>query len=309
MERWRVIDCSSMEGSLRAHRGTLEVIRAGSDPVSVPVADVAVVLVGISVSFSAAVIHRLLSNDIAVIFCDWKGVPEGAAHGNVTHGRVGARHQSQARLSAPRRKNAWGRIVAAKISGQAQVLRDFGIQEFADLKAMAHDVRSGDPANFEAAAARIYWNALWGHEGFTRQPGKGNTSIENRTTDRNFRNDHLDYAYTILRGHGIRAVMAAGLSPAMGIFHRGRGNYFALVDDLIEPFRPSIDWAVGQLSSEDRIDDPAVRKTLVEASSQRFSADGSRIPTVFTELAQQYGRYIEGEINRLPVPTWQGPRT
>lgn len=299
MERWRVIDCSSMEGSLRSARGAIEVHRDDCPPVSIPVADVAVILVGISVRFSAAVIHRLLENDVAVIFCDWKGVPEGAAHGNVAHGRVGARHQAQARLSYPRRKNAWGRIVASKIAGQAQVLSDLGLVEASDLRAMAREVRSGDPGNFEALAARLYWAALWGGDGFRRDPGKG----RNQT---NSRNAQLDYGYTVLRGHGIRAVMAAGLAPSLGIFHRGRSNYFALVDDLIEPFRPAIDWAVCQLPDDSNMRDSTVRRSLVEAASQRFLAEGETIPSVFTDLAQQFGRYVEGEIARLPVPVWCG---
>lgn len=299
MERWRVVDCSSMEGSFRSARGAIEVHRDGYPPVSVPVADVAVVLVGVSVNFSAAVMHRLLSNDVAVIFCDWKGVPEGAAYGNISHGRVGARHQAQARLSEPRRKNAWGRIVTAKITGQAQVLEDLGLLEATDLRAMAREVRSGDPGNFEALAARTYWAALWGSEGFRRQPGIGKGGGASR-------NSLLDYGYTVLRGHGIRAVMAAGLAPSLGIFHRGRGNYFALVDDLIEPFRPAIDWSVCQLEADADLSTPEVRKHMVEAASQRFLPDGTTVPSAFAGLARQFGRYVEGEIARLPVSAWCG---
>lgn len=299
MERWRVIDCSSMEGSLKSERGAIEVYRNDCPPVSIPVADVAVVLVGISVSFSTAVMHRLLENDIAVMFCDWKGTPFGAAHGNLAHGRVGARHQAQSRLSQPRRKNAWGRIVASKVAGQAKVLEDLGLPETLDLRSIAREVRSGDPNNFEAAAARIYWNALWGDDGFRRNPGFGKGAT-------GWQNAPLDYGYTILRGHGIRAVMSAGLSPTIGVFHRGRSNYFSLVDDLIEPFRPAIDWSVAQLKDDADMETPQVRKYLVEAASQKFLSDGSTIPNAFSNFAQQYGRYVEGDIARLPVPFWNG---
>lgn len=299
MERWRVIDCSRMEGAIKSGRGSIEIHPQDRSPASIPVADVAVVLIGISVSFSAAVIHRLLENDVAVIFCDWKGVPYGAAHGNLSHGRVGARHQAQARLTTPRRKNAWGRIVAAKISGQAQVLEDLGAIEALDLRAMARDVRSGDPVNFEAAAARIYWSAMWGEQGFRRHPGAGKGQAD-------LRNAQLDYGYTVLRGHGIRAVMAAGLAPSLGVFHRGRSNYFSLVDDLIEPFRPAIDWSVSQLSLDAGMEEMEVRQHLVTASSQKFLPDGSTVATALTDLAQQYGRYVEGDLSRLPVPAWCG---
>lgn len=154
MQRWRVLDCSKMHGRLRAQRGAIEILRDEGEPAVVPVADVSVVLVGVSVSFSTAVIHRLLREDIAVIFCDWKGVPEGAAYSNQDHCRVGARHLAQVRLSLPRKKNAWGKIVEAKVLGQANVLKEHGLAEALDLKALANDVRSGDPTNIEARAAK-----------------------------------------------------------------------------------------------------------------------------------------------------------
>lgn len=299
MEKWRIIDCSSMEGSIKSVRGGIEIHRDSQEPVKVPVADVAVVLVGINVSFSSATMHRLLSQDVAVLFCDWKGVPEGGAYSWSTHGRVGARHQAQSRLSEPRRKNAWGRLVQAKVKGQANVLKNHGLVESVELFALARDVRSGDPGNIEARAARIYWKALWGHEDFRRLPGSGKDSY-------GMRNSHLDYAYTVLRRHGIRAVLGAGLSPSMGIFHRGRANNFALVDDLIEPFRPAIDHMVSQLSPDDDISDSLVRKKLVQSASQTFTSNGFTIPTVFVELAQQFGLYVESGIDKLTVPFWQG---
>lgn len=191
-----------------ARRGAIEIVRDGLPAVSVPVADVAVVLVGVKVTFSAAVIHRLLSNDIAVLICDWKGVPEGGAFPWSTHGRVAARHRSQAYLSVPRQKNAWGRIVKSKVLGQAKVLEDHGRIENRELYSLARDVKSGDPNNIEGRAARIYWQALWRDEGFVRHASTGSS----------WRNACLDYAYTVLRGYGIRAVLGAGLYHLLSVF-------------------------------------------------------------------------------------------
>ena len=122
-------------------------------------------------------------------------------------------------------------------------------------------------------------------------------------------NAALNYGYTILRGHGIRAVLSAGLSPPLGLFHRGRGNYFNLVDDLIEPFRPAVDHTVAHLPADATLDDPQVKRRLVEAANQPFNDEGYRIPAVLEGFAQQLGRYIEGELERLSVPTWTGPKS
>ena len=151
------------------------------------------------------------------------------------------------------------------------------------------------PDNIEARAARFYWSRVLG-EG--RQPGAGQLIGSNAC---------LDYGYAVLRGHVIRAVLSAGLAPALGVFHRGRGNAFALADDLIEPFRPAIDEVALQLSPTASPSDSDVKRVLVAAASQKFDAVGYGISAVAQDLAQQYGRYVEGEEERLKVPSWQGP--
>ena len=113
---WRIIDCSSLEGRITADRGAICIHQDDGGEHRVPTADVAVILMGPHVSFSTAVVHRLLGADVVVLFCDWRGVPEGAAYPWHEHGRVGARQLAQSQLSEPRRKNAWGRLVRAVMS-------------------------------------------------------------------------------------------------------------------------------------------------------------------------------------------------
>ena len=50
-----------------------------------------------------------------------------------------------------------------------------------------------------------------------------------------------------------------------------------------------------------------MKQLLVAAASQRFDRDGHGIPAVAEALAQTFGRYVEGDIDRLNVPSWQGP--
>ena len=264
---------------------------------TIPVAEVAVVLVGMKVNLSAAVLHRLAEADVAVLFCDWRGIPEGGCYSWSDHGRVAARHRAQAEVSLPRKKNAWARLVRAKIEGQASVLDNLKIRGAGELLALADQVRSGDPGNVEAQAARLYWSRAVG-KGVGRQPAAGQLIGANAC---------LDYGYSVLRGHLMRAVLAAGLAPALGVFHRGRGNAFALADDLIEPFRPAIDEVALQLPPTASPSDRSVKQLLVAAAQQRFDGEGHGIPAVAEALAQSFGRYVEGDIDRLSVLSWQGP--
>jgi CRISPR-associated endonuclease cas1, NMENI subtype len=295
--QWRVIDLCGFEGELRSTRGGVEVLSDEGVPTIIPVAEVAVILVGMKVALSAAVLHRLAEADVAVLFCDWRGIPEGGCYSWSDHGRVAARHRAQAEVSLPRKKNAWARLIRAKIEGQASVLENLKIRGSGELLALADQVRSGDPGNVEAQAARLYWSRALG-KGVGRQPAAGQLIGANAC---------LDYGYSVLRGHLMRAVLAAGLAPALGVFHRGRGNAFALADDLIEPFRPAIDEVALQLPPTASPSDRPVKQLLVAAASQRFDGDGHGIPAVAEALAQAFGRYVEGDIDRLNVVSWQGP--
>ena len=295
--QWRVIDLCGFDGELRSTHGGVEVCPEEGASTTVPVAEVAVILVGMKVNLSAAVLHRLAEADVAVLFCDWRGIPEGGCYSWSDHGRVAARHRAQAGVSLPRKKNAWARLIRAKIEGQASVLENLKVRGSGELLALADQVRSGDPGNVEAQAARLYWSRALG-KGVGRQPAEGQLIGANAC---------LDYGYSVLRGHLMRAVLAAGLAPALGVFHRGRGNAFALADDLIEPFRPAIDEVALQLPPTASPSDRPVKQLLVAAASQRFDGDGHGIPAVAEALAQAFGRYVEGDIDRLNVLSWQGP--
>jgi CRISPR-associated protein Cas1 len=95
-------------------------------------------------------------------------------------------------------------------------------------------VRSGDPENVEAQAARRYWRIMFGGEFSRDRQAEGINAL-------------LNYGYTVLRAVASRAICAAGLHPTIGIFHANRANAFALADDVMEPFRPMVDLLVRDL--------------------------------------------------------------
>ena len=47
-----------------------------------------------------------------------------------------------------------------------------------------------------------------------------------------------------------RSIVAAGLLPTLGIFHKNRYNAYCLADDLMEPYRPYVDQIVHQMVNE-----------------------------------------------------------
>ncbi|MDR2895556.1 MAG: type II CRISPR-associated endonuclease Cas1 [Propionibacteriaceae bacterium] len=297
MDNWRVLDFTTFKGLLRYQRGQLIARFEDENEKAVPLADVGTVLLGLQTATAPALLHELAAFDIITLICDWRGVPAAAMTAWIDHGRVGARHRAQYDMTIPRRKNAWGQIIRAKVAGQAANLKILGHRDAEHLAAMVKLVRSGDPQNVEGTAAGYYWRRLFQSK-FSRQP----------QTDDN-RNSMLDYGYAVLRGAGVRAVMSAGLAASLGVFHRGRGNAFNLVDDLIEPFRPAIDYVVAATPPEMSLAHPTVKHRLVAASTQVFQPNGSSVATCLTDLAQAFGRYAEGHGDHLAVPAWAGPRS
>lgn len=292
---WRVLDLTNFEGDLRYQRGKVLVSSKSDDPYPVALSDLAVILIGSRVGVSGAVLSKLSEYDIALFSCDWRGVPLAALYPSWSHSRIAARHLAQANLSVPRQKQAWAQIVRAKILGQADTLREIDSSTARKLRELAGQVKSGDPDNREAVAAKIYWGALFKDLRFRRLPGGGEGG----------RNSCLDYAYTILRGYGIRAVSAAGLSGPLGVNHCQRGNAFALVDDLIEPFRPAVDFYLVSSGFPLDLSLSDTKKALVGCVSAPFFR-GLSIPSSIIDFAQHFGRYVEGEVEKLTPPVWKG---
>jgi CRISPR-associated protein Cas1 len=288
MSQWRVADLLGFSGELRSARGRLI---AGDHEISL--AELSCVLVGNKTSLGPGVIPLVARYNVALVTCDWRGVPLAATTGWSTNSRVGARHQAQASLSAPRRKNAWMRIVKAKIRGQAANLEDSDAVTSRRLRELASATRSGDPDNHEAQAARMYWSKLFDDREFSRAPGTSSGT-----------NILLDYGYGILRGQVIRATIAAGLIGALGIYHSNRSNAFALADDLIEPFRPAVDHIVRSLDPDAWLSDPGVKATLVNVLSLPLNPDAQSIRSEITNLAQRFGQYVEGETETLAAAPW-----
>jgi CRISPR-associated protein Cas1 len=187
---------------------------------------------------SLGALQALLENNASVVVCDRKHNPLGLMlpfSGN--HEQV-YRLREQIDASQPVRKRIWQQIVAAKIRAQAAVLPKTS-KSRQELVGMAKRVRSGDPDNTEARAARLYWPSLFEEEyrdGFRRIPGAEDDL-----------NSYLNYGYAVVRASIARAIVMAGFHPALGVFHKGRANAFCLADDLMEPLRPLVDTAARTL--------------------------------------------------------------
>lgn len=238
---------------------------------------------------------------IAVITCDERHHPNGCLLPFHAHHRQSDIARQQIAITQPFRKRSWQMLVRQKILNQAAVLNHFGVADAASaLAGMAERIASGDPDNIEARAAREYWSALFSD--FRRGDG------------RDGRNRMLDYGYAILRATIARALVARGLLPAFGLFHASITNPFNLADDVIEPFRPLVDYQVAHIAgrsekiSDDRPDITERRQMATILQQNIRIAHETMTALAATEaVANSLGRAIEtgkpAEII-LPVPAF-----
>lgn len=284
----QVIDATRLEGNIHATTGGLVI--SGN---RVPLEDVAVLLLGNTASLTGGALSLLARYEVVLLNCDWRGVPDSVAYGWSHNSRVATRHRAQAELSEPRRKSAWQAIVRAKILGQQRNLEAANRVASLRVAEIRKLVRSGDSSNCEAQAARVYWDALFDDETFARIPGG-----DDRT------NSLLNYGYTVLRGFVIQAIVAGGLWPTYGIWHRNRSNTFVLADDLIEPFRPAVDYCVLKMAPSLTLDDKAAKKELVAVSSRPMGTEGATVLTLIRDFVSQLAAYVENERDHLTPPSW-----
>ncbi len=207
-------------------------------PVSIPIEDIGViVLEAYQMTMSLNLISRMLENNVAIITCDYKKMPQGLMLNLEGNTLQQERFRSQIDSSKPLKKQLWQQTVKAKIRNQGALLAKYHLLPVnkngypKNFEKWANAVRSGDPDNLEGRAAAYYWKTLFSQyiPDFVRgrdQPPPNNL---------------LNYAYAILRAVTARSLVASGLLPTLGIHHHNRYNAYALADDIMEPYRPFVD--------------------------------------------------------------------
>jgi CRISPR-associated protein Cas1 len=228
------------------------------------------------------------------IACDGHNLPVAMMLPLASHFAQAERFAAQARAPVPVCKRLWRQIVRAKIAAQAALLIELRGTDFG-LRALVARVRSGDPSNVEARAARRYWPQLFADLDFRRHRENEDQNIL------------LNYGYAVLRAIIARAICTAGLHPSLGIHHHNRYNAFCLADDLMEPFRPTVDHAVAEyLAAHDEPYglEPAVKQQIIAELTGRYSMDGDQrtIFDVAARMAASLADIFLGNGEKLSLP-------
>ena len=185
------------------------------------------------ITLSAGLLVELAQQNVALVLCNEKRMPEAMMLPLHHHHTMGQKFQTQIAASEPLKKSLWQQIIKAKILNQAAVVGKIG-KSPAALEALAKKVLTGDTTNVEGNAARVFFGELYGKE-YRRDPDGANP------------NPLQNYAYSLLRAAMARALIGSGLQPIVGLWHSNKYNGYPLADDMMEPYRPMADMLVWQM--------------------------------------------------------------
>lgn len=277
-----------------AHR-QLKIERPEEKPATVPIEDIGVLVIDDRrASYTQAVLVELIEAGATIVVCGADHLPTGMMLPLDSHHALTERHLAQTEASAPARKQIWRELVSAKLSQQGRALDCFG-RTPNGLAEMAKRVRSGDPDNLEAQGAQRYWPMLFGKEFRRDRSSEGVNAL-------------LNYGYAVVRAAAARAIVASGLIPTLGVFHKNRSNPFCLADDLMEPYRPFVDWQVKtmvlDLERVPGLDERPSRAALLSLFNETVTVGGRRSPLLLAieTSAASLARALTGEDKTLALP-------
>ena len=260
----------------------------------IPIEDIgALILESHAISITQPLIIECQKNNVAIIFCDEKHLPYSTilpiAEGNSLHQKI---LKTQINITEPTRKRLWKQIIIQKIDNQAGTLKKFN-KPHARLRKLALEVKSGDSTNCEGLAAQYYWKALFGVDFIRDQNADGINAI-------------LNYGYSIIRAMIARNICAAGLHPAIGLFHHNQYNALCLADDLIEPLRPWVDsiaYELYQVNANININQET-KTPFLNLISQSVHYQNKQMPMIVSMhyLMANLKRNLTKEVSKLTYP-------
>ncbi len=200
-----------------------------------------------------------------------------------------------AHLDAALSQALWQEIVRSRIRTQAANLRHFELTGALRLERMVDEVEAGDRTHREGQAARHYWQHFWqdAEPDFKREKQGAADPV----------NARLNFGYAVLRSLVARELVAAGLSPELGVGHHSTENPFNLADDFMEPYRFVVEKAARPSAADGDFDAQArVAMARIVEDTVRIGEKDYRLLPGVRETVASYVRILESSKGKLALP-------
>ena len=253
----------------------------------IPIEDINLLLVSTTQAvITSALISKLAQNQTKVIFVDEKDNPVVETAVYYPGARNMAKLKKQFNWDEHLKEVLWTKIVSQKIKNQIAVLDNYHLNKD-EVQSELDQLEINDESNREAIAARKYFMLLF-DKNFVRR----DTSAINAA---------LDYGYAILLSSFNREIAMNGYLTYFGIHHCSQENQFNLASDLMEPFRPFVDYWV---KAHEKIKEltPDIKYGLVELLSLEIKFNGKKtlLTNAITVYVRECLKFLSGESKKLP---------
>ncbi|ANZ57406.1 subtype II CRISPR-associated endonuclease Cas1 [Fructilactobacillus lindneri] len=253
----------------------------------IPIDDIEILMISTTQAvITSRAISELAKMSVSVVFSDTTGEPVCETVDYMPNNRSVSLLHKQFEWDKSRKELLWTWIVTEKIKMQIEILQKKRINT-EDLDYEFRKIEIDDLTNREAVVARKYFPLLF-EEGFER-----------RTF--NPYNAALNYGYSILLSFVNRNIVTNGCLTQLGIHHKNDENQFNLGSDLMEPFRPIIDWWVSEQEIKELSSD--IKIGLIDLFNLEIKFNGKR--TILRNALKTHVanciKYLNGEKDEVKI--------
>jgi CRISPR-associated protein Cas1 len=231
---YHIVSSDAPDCSLSCKDGQLT-CRSSEGDRQVPLEDVSAIIV---TSFSASIHSKLLleaaKRGVGLVICENFKPASLVLPANRATDTLLTR--AQAYIPAQLRQRLWQKTIDAKCLNQFSLAAELapGDHRLDRLGKLAR----GRGSSKEAECAKLFWRIYAEHV--------AETDDFRRRRDGDGPNPLLNYGYAVLLSTVLQKLFAVGLDPTFGIAHVVREHSTPLAYDLMEPFRPCVDWRVAE---------------------------------------------------------------
>ena len=231
---YHIINIDSPRCSISCRKGQLTCVDEEGRTKQAPLEDVAAIVI---TSFSAQLHSHLLleaaKHGVALVICERFQPISLLLPANRSTDTL----LTKAALTLDRKKVdvLWRKTVDAKCLNQALLAQEL-LAEHPKLEVL-HKRALSKAQGKEGTCARYYWGI------FAEALG---LSDFRRNRDGGGVNDLLNFGYAVLLSLTLQKLLACGLDPTLGISHEVRERSTPLAYDIMEPFRPCVDYRVAR---------------------------------------------------------------
>lgn len=232
---YHIVSIDAPQCSLSCRDGQLTFKDARGDEKRLPLEDIASIII---TSFSATIHSQLFleaaKHGVSLIFCESFKPTSLVLPANRSTDTLLSR--AVLNIDPKTRETLWQRTIDAKCQNQHSLATFIapGDPRLTGFESTAF----GRKPHKEAICAKMFWGIIGdvvaGDDEFKRDRASGGL------------NDLLNYGYAVLLSTILQKLFGVGLDPTYGLAHAQRERATPLAYDLMEPFRPCVDWRVIQ---------------------------------------------------------------